>query len=84
MIIKMPSAIDNDARRAALALLAEGVVRPHEAAELAGVSLQVMGYWIASAGIDWQRVRKRRLAKAWAKVMKGSSAGNRRHSEQCR
>lgn len=70
MIIKMPSAIDIDARRAALALLAEGVVRPHEAAELAGVSLQVMSYWIAAAGVDWQRVRKRRLAKAWGKTLR--------------
>lgn len=71
MIIKMPSAIDIDARRAALALLAEGVVRPHEAAELAGVSLQVMNYWIAAAGLDWQRVRDRRLAKAWTRALKG-------------
>jgi len=64
---KMPQALDRDARRAALALLARGLIRPHEAAELAGVSLQVVNYWCKRAGIDWERVRRTNLTRAWRK-----------------
>lgn len=70
MIIKMPSTIDPDSRRVALNLLARGIARPHEVAELAGVSLQVVNYWMQSAGIDWQRTRRRMLARAWRKGMR--------------
>lgn len=67
---QMPSALDPEARRAALALLARGVMRPHEVAELAGVTLQVMNYWIQHAGVDWERIRRRRNAAAWRKEVK--------------
>lgn len=67
---QMPKAIDREARRAALALLARGIIRPHEAAELAGVSLQVMSYWLRRSGVDWERVRSRVLSRAWRKEMK--------------
>lgn len=66
----MPNAIDRDARRAALALLARGIIRPHEAAELAGVSLQVMNHWLRRAGVDWERMRRRVLGNAWRKEIK--------------
>lgn len=61
--------VDPEARRAALSLLARGEVRPHEAAALAGVSLQVMNHWIRRARVDWQRVRDARIAKAWSKAL---------------
>lgn len=63
-------AIDQDARRAVLALAARGIIRPHEAAELAGVSLQVVDYWLRRAGVDWKRMRRRVLGNAWRKEMK--------------
>lgn len=66
----MPNAIDPDARRVALALLARGIIRPHEAAELAGVSLQVMNHWLRRSGVDWERMRRRVLGNAWRKEMK--------------
>lgn len=63
-------ALDPEARRVALSLLAQGIIRPHEAAELAGVSRQVVEYWCRRAGVDWQRIRRARLAKAWARGMR--------------
>lgn len=62
--------LDPEARRVALALLARGIIRPHEAAELAGVSLQVVRYWIRRKGVDWERIRRRRLAHAWRKELR--------------
>jgi hypothetical protein len=66
----MPRTLDPEARRVALALLAQGVLRPHEAAEMAGVSIQVVNYWLRRAGVDWERIRRRRLGKLWRKEMK--------------
>ena len=65
----MHKAADDDARRVALRLLAQGVARPHEVAELAGVSLQVVNYWINHANLDWHRMRTAALGKAWRKGM---------------
>lgn len=69
MILKMPKLIDGEARRATLALLARGMMRPHEVAELAGVSLQVVRYWCRRAGVDWERIRDQRNADAWRKEL---------------
>lgn len=66
----MPRAIDREARRVALSMLAQGIARPHEVAELAGVSLQVVNYWVLRAGVDWQRIRNRKLLDAWRKGMR--------------
>lgn len=41
------------------------MITPGQAAELAGVSRQLMAYWIKSAGIDWQRAWRRRQASMW-------------------
>lgn len=60
---------DPEAKRAALAMVAEGYCEPHEAAEVAGVSLQLMHAWLKRAGIDWRRIRKRALAKRFARHM---------------
>jgi hypothetical protein len=57
--------LDREARRVGLQLLARGLARPHEVADLAGVSLQVVDYWIKCADINWQQVRSKRLAAAW-------------------
>jgi hypothetical protein len=61
--------IDPDARRVALKLLAQGLARPREVADLAGVSLQVVDYWIKCADINWRQVRAKRLLSAWRKGM---------------
>lgn len=56
---------DDEARSAALALLARGMITPGQAAELAGVSRQLVAYWLRSAGIDWRRAWSRRMAGMW-------------------
>lgn len=60
---------DPEARRAALSLLARGAITISEAADLAGISRQLMRYWCKRARIDWQRIRRRRIAKAWRKAV---------------
>lgn len=56
---------DDEARSAALALLARGMITPGQAAELAGVSRQLVAYWLRQAGIDWRRAWSRRMAGMW-------------------
>lgn len=56
---------DDEARSAALALLARGMLTPGQAADLAGVSRQLVAYWLKAAGIDWQRAWRRRQAGVW-------------------
>ena len=56
---------DDEARSAALALLARGMITPSQAAELAGVSRQLVRYWLRHAGIDWRRAWQRRQASMW-------------------
>ena len=58
---------DDEARSAALALLARGMITPGQAAELAGVSRQLVAYWLRHAGIDWRRAWSRRMAGMWRK-----------------
>ena len=66
----MPLAHDTAAREAALALLARGMIRPAEAADLAGVSLQVVRYWCRRAGLNWRRIRQAKLADAWREELR--------------
>jgi predicted HTH domain antitoxin len=56
---------DDEARSAALALLARGMITPGQAAELAGVSRQLVAYWLRQAGVDWRRAWSRRTAGMW-------------------
>jgi hypothetical protein len=56
---------DDEARSAAVSLLARGMITPGQAAELAGVSRQLVRYWIKAAGIDWRRAWERRQAGMW-------------------
>jgi hypothetical protein len=61
---------DTEARRIALRLLEQGLARPHEVADRAGVSLQVVNYWIRCADLNWLQVRDKRLSSAWEKEMR--------------
>lgn len=56
---------DQEARSAAVSLLAKGMVTPSQAAALAGVSAQLVAYWIKAAGLDWRRAWLRRQAGMW-------------------
>lgn len=56
---------DDEARSAALALLARGMITPGQAADLAGVSRQLVAYWLKHAAIDWKRAWTRRQASMW-------------------
>jgi len=56
---------DDEARSAALTLLARGMITPGQAAELAGVSRQLVAYWLKHAAIDWRRAWSRRQASMW-------------------
>jgi hypothetical protein len=56
---------DDEARSAALSLLAKGMITPGQAADLAGVSRQLVAYWLKHAGIDWKRAWERRQAGIW-------------------
>lgn len=56
---------DDEARSAALGLLARGLITPGQAAEMAGVSRQLVRYWLKHAGIDWRRAWSRRMAGLW-------------------
>jgi predicted HTH domain antitoxin len=61
--------IDREAKRAALALLARGLITRAEAAQLAGVSHQLMRHWLRRSGIDHERMRDTRLADLWRKEL---------------
>lgn len=56
---------DEIGRNAAVSLLGRGMITPSQAAELAGVSRQLVHYWLKHAGVDWQRAWSRRQARMW-------------------
>lgn len=56
---------DAVARKAAQALLSQGLATPSEVARLAGVSRQLVNHWARE--IDWRKARSAQLAKAWRK-----------------
>lgn len=56
---------DDTARKAAIRLIARGLITPAQAAELAGVSRQLVRYWLLERGIDWHKNYDARLAKLW-------------------
>jgi predicted HTH domain antitoxin len=58
---------DEIGRSAALSLLARGMITPAQAAELAGVSRQLVQYWLQASGINWRRAWSRRQAGMWRK-----------------
>lgn len=67
---------DDDARRAALALLKAGLATLSEVAELVPTSRQLVRYWADRAGIDSREARAELLKAQWAKKL----ARAKRHS----
>lgn len=61
----MRARVDKDARRVAVALLAQGEATLAEVAQLAGVSRQTARYWADVAEVDWRRMRRSRLRMKW-------------------
>lgn len=57
--------LDDKARRTALSLLARGMGSPGDIAGLAGVPTQRVEQWARRAGVDWARIKRSVLAKAW-------------------
>lgn len=56
---------DRETREAALKMLREGTATPSEVGRLAGVSRQLVNYWIDAEKIDPRKIRETRLAKEW-------------------
>jgi len=57
--------VDDESRSAAISLLAKGMATPSHVASLAGVSPQLVAYWIKAAGVDWRRAWLRRQGGMW-------------------
>lgn len=55
--------------RAALSLLSQGLASQSEVADLAGVSRQLVGYWVKRDRIHCDRTRKAVLLRAWRKAV---------------
>ncbi len=58
---------DPEAQEAALALLRRGLATLGEAAQLTGVSPQLVRQWALAARLDWKQARRKRLEGAWRK-----------------
>lgn len=52
-------------RAAALKLLARGYCTPSELSRVAGVSRQLVNYWIRETRLDWRDIRRRKLLSSW-------------------
>ena len=59
---------DPDAKRAAIALLSKGLISKSEAADLAGVSRQLVQHWARDIPID--KARNTILGKLWRQEMR--------------
>jgi hypothetical protein len=70
MTAKHTTEAETPERRAVIYLLRNGLASPAEAAMLAGVTPQVVNYWINAAGIDWRKARNSRLAKEFRAAIK--------------
>lgn len=60
---------DGEARRAALSLLARGLITVAEATALAGVSRQLMRAWAGKRLKRYRGTRRAVIAKAWRKEL---------------
>jgi predicted HTH domain antitoxin len=60
---------DGDARLAAVRLVSRGLITPGEAAQLAGVSRQLVNYWLRRRDVEWQDRYHERLGKMWRKEL---------------
>ena len=62
-------AVDPEARRAVLLLISRGMVTVPEAAQLAGVSRQLIRAWCKSRRMSLDRARKAKIAQAWRRAL---------------
>jgi predicted HTH domain antitoxin len=60
---------DDEARITAVKLISRGLITPGEAARLAGVSRQLVNYWIRRKGVQWQDRYYDRIGKVWRKEL---------------
>lgn len=60
------------AERAALSLLAQGLATQSEVAMLAGVSRQLVAYWVKRDRVACERMRKATLLRAWRVAVRSS------------
>ena len=67
----MVSEKDQEARKAIMSLLCEGLVTVPEAAKLAGVSRQVVRHW--ARYIRWADIRLHRISKEYRKAKRRGS-----------
>ena len=72
------------AKQVTMSLLAMGVGTPGEIAEFAGVTRQVVENWARRAGIDWRRIKRAKLARAWRKEMARVPIAERRRAKRAR
>jgi predicted HTH domain antitoxin len=62
---------DPEARRAVVLLISRGMITVPEAAQLAGVSRQLVRAWCRTRKVSLDRARKARIAKLWRRALEG-------------
>lgn len=60
---------DPEARRAVLLLISRGMITVPEAAQLAGVSRQLIYGWCKSRRMSVDRARKAKIVKLWRRAI---------------
>lgn len=65
---------DDEARLAAVKLVSRGLITPGEAARLAGVSRQLVNYWLRREEVQWQDRYHERLGKLWCREISRARA----------
>jgi hypothetical protein len=60
---------DPEAKRAVLLLIARGMITVPEAAQLAGVSRQLIHAWCGSKRMSTTRARQAKITRAWRKAL---------------
>jgi predicted HTH domain antitoxin len=60
---------DDEARTAAIRLISRGLITPGEAAKLAGVSRQLVNYWLRRGKVQWHDRYHDRIGKVWRKEL---------------
>lgn len=65
-----------------MVLLERGQVTLSEAAELAGVSRQLVYAWCRRAGIDWKVARQQRLEREWLKAERSNMRPRKKPSKR--
>jgi predicted HTH domain antitoxin len=58
--------IDDTTREKALKLLRRGMITQAEAAELTGMSRQLVHHWVKRDGIDIEKARRAYLKRLWS------------------